>query len=650
MSLRGVAKRWSRRLSRRGSGRSGGQGDVNDDDLSNDIVNYRSISVAALVRVRDELRRGELSANVEVCTLAGGTDELQAGATVRVVNRRRGQAKVRVPYQKRFFSVPEGLLRDKPRELWTITDVCEFHVTEETNINQAFYFELLEPGDVGKPFQGAFVSQARKCRFGDLVDGLVEYFRDRKGVTDLAKTFVWLDIICANQPKLNQPDADLSDEVRQQRNDLLTHGLHAAIERFDERLVFFNSWDRPEVIGRLWCVWELYGAIKSGKTIEIFFPPGEDDRLAELLDSSDGPDKITKAVAAVDLANAECHSDKDRDMIVGYVETLPGGFGDINRAVLDQVRSWLRQSATELARTRGVNLIKYNVGRILKNMGEYDAALAQFEEEVLALDSQQLGENHPDALTTRHEIACVLQSKGEYDAALAQFEDVLALKTQQLGENHPEVLATRYAIAQVLESKGEYDAALAQFEEVLALQRQQLGENHPSVLTTRYMIAQVLQSKGEYDAALAQFEKVLALRKQQLGENHPHVAISQWQVADVLVDLGQFERGLGLTEAALRTFELSKIEPVRKVRALTTKSRALFGLGRAPEARECLQDAEEAAHGLGEQHPELAAVWHAWGVGPPRDESKLRAALDLREARLGREHPLTRKTRAALQG
>ncbi|CAK9105771.1 Nephrocystin-3, partial [Durusdinium trenchii] len=858
-----MAKRWSRRF----SGRRSGRGEV--DDLSNDIVDYRSISVAALVRIKDELISGDLGANVEVCTLASSADELEAGATVRVVSKRRGKAKVRVPYEKRFFTVPEAVLCDKPRELWSTTDVCEFHVTEDTILNQEFYLPLLEQGEVGEPFQGAFVSHARECRFGDLVNGLVEFFRDRKGVQDLTQAFVWLDIFCANQPKLNQPDADLSEEVRRQRNDLLTYSLHAAIERFQERLVFFNSWDRPLVTGRLWCVWELYGAIKSGKEIELFFPPGEEDRLAELLDSPDGPDEIAKTVAAVDLANAKCHSKEARLMIVSYVKTLQGGFGAINQAVLDQVRSWLRKSATELARTRGVTLIKHNVGRLLHDMGEYDAALAQFEEvlalrtqqlgashpdvletkheiartrhykgefdsaltlyeevlacriqqlgdnhlsvlktryaiarvrqskgesdaalalfeevmalqtqqlgedhvsvlktryciarelrakgefdtalteyeemlflftqqlgenhpyvlntrsaiarvlqskgeyeaalaqfkEVLALETQQHGENHPSVLNTRHAIASVLQSKGEYDAALAQLEEVLALETQQLGENHrdvlttrnwiaqvlqskgeydaalaqfeegeydaalaqfeealalekqqlveshPSVLATRYAIASVLQDKGEYDAALAQFEEVLALYTQQLGENHPSVLNTRNAIASVLHSKGEYDAALAQFEEVLALRKQQLGENHPHVAIPQGQVADVLVDLGQFERGLGLAETALETFESSKIAPVRNVRALTTKGRALFGLGRIPEARECLKDAEESARGLGEQHPVLAAVWHAWGVGPPRDESKLRAALDVREARLGHEHPLTRRTRADL--
>ncbi|CAK9049129.1 Kinesin light chain 4 (KLC 4) (Kinesin-like protein 8), partial [Durusdinium trenchii] len=602
----------------RSSGRSGGRAEV--DELSNDIVDFRSISVAALVRIWDELREGELSEGVRVCTLASATDELEAGATVRLVSKRRGQAKVRVPYKKRFFTVPEGLLRDKPRELWTITDVCEFHVTEETNINQAFYFELLEPGEVGEPFQGAFVSQARKCRFGDLVDGLVEHFRDRRGVHDLTKAFVWLDIFCANQPKLNQPDVDLSVEVRQQRNDLLTHGLHAAIERFDERLVFFNSWDRPEVIGRLWCVWELYGAIQSGKTIEIFFPPGEDDRLARLLDSSKGPDEVTKAVAAVDLANAECHSDKDRDMIVGYVATLPGGFGDINRAVLNQVRSWLRKSAVELARTRGVNLIKYNVGRLLRDMGEYDAALAQFQE-VEALFTEQLGEEDPAVLATRHEIARVLQSKGEYDAALAQFEDVLlVLRKQQLAENHPDVLTTRSMIADVLHFKGEYDAALAQFEELLALRKQQLGENHPDVLNTRFAIAQVLQSKGEYDAALAQFEEgeydtalaqfediLLVQRKQQLAENHPDVLTTRSMIAAVLHFKGEYDAALAQFEEvlAVEAQQLGENHP----RVLTTRNAIAQLLQSKGEYDAALAQFEEVLalrkQQLGENHPDV---------------------------------------------
>ncbi|CAK9101701.1 Kinesin light chain [Durusdinium trenchii] len=256
---------------------------------SNDIVDYRYISVAALVRLWDELLRGELSAIVEVCTLARATDELEAGVTLRLMSRCKGEATVRVPFEKRFFNVPEGLLRDKPRELWTINDVCEFHVTA---------------------FQGAFVSQARKCRFGDLVDGSIN------------PTQICRMMLAAQRT------------------------AHAWPARRDR-----------EVTGRLWCVWELCGASKSRKTIEISFPPSEDDRLARLLDSSDGPEEITKAVAAVDLATAECHSDKDRDMIVGNVDA-----GRQPR----RVQRWQQ-------------------GRML----------AQFEE-VLALDTQQLGENHPE--------------------------------------------------------------------------------------------------------------------------------------------------------------------------------------------------------------------------------------------------------------
>lgn len=69
---------------------------------------------------------------------------------------------------------------------------------------KGFYTEVIEAEKDGgnhiskKDFQGAFISQARRCRFSQFVDAMTNHFVTRKG-RNPAEQFIWVDVFTCNQ-------------------------------------------------------------------------------------------------------------------------------------------------------------------------------------------------------------------------------------------------------------------------------------------------------------------------------------------------------------------------------------------------------------------------------------------------------------------
>ncbi|GBG34506.1 Kinesin light chain 3 [Hondaea fermentalgiana] len=121
----------------------------------------------------------------------------------------------------------------------------------------------LEEEDVEKDSPGTFVSQARKCRFHDLVAALEDHFGQ-----DADAAFVWLDLFCATQPLLTSADKDLPPKVVSARN-------HAVI--------FSDRWDVPAPLQRAWCVWKVMGAITQAQSFQVAFAPGQKQAFVQAL-------------------------------------------------------------------------------------------------------------------------------------------------------------------------------------------------------------------------------------------------------------------------------------------------------------------------------------------------------------------------------
>jgi tetratricopeptide (TPR) repeat protein len=163
---------------------------------------------------------------------------------------------------------------------------------------------------------------------------------------------------------------------------------------------------------------------------------------------------------------------------------------------------------------------RHQIAYEMAELGDHDRALAEYRD-VLAARLRVLGPDHPETLTTRHQIAHEMAKLGDHDRALAEYRDVLAARLRVLGPDHPETLKTGDRIAREMAELGDHDGALAEFRDVLAAQLRVLGPDHPSTLTTRAQIAREMAKLGDHDGALAEYRDVLAARLRVLGPDHP---------------------------------------------------------------------------------------------------------------------------------
>ena len=91
-------------------------------------------------------------------------------------------------------------------------------------------------------------------------------------------------------------------------------------------------------------------------------------------------------------------------------------------------------------------------------MGRLSEAIALYEQ-VLADSIRVLGEDHPDTLTSRNNLACAYESAGRLTEAIGQFERLLAYCLRVLDTDHPLTAVVRKnleeAERELAQQKGE---------------------------------------------------------------------------------------------------------------------------------------------------------------------------------------------------
>ena len=152
-----------------------------------------------------------------------------------------------------------------------------------------------------------------------------------------------------------------------------------------------------------------------------------------------------------------------------------------------------------------------------------------------------LGDDHPQTLASRNNLASAYQQAGRLDEAIPLFEQVLADMRRVLGDNHPDTLTSRNNLAGAYYSAGRLDEAIPLFEQVAADSTRILGDDHPQTLTSRNNLAYAYQAAGRLDEAIPLYEQVLADRMRVLGDNHPQTLTSRNNLASTYQAAGRLD-------------------------------------------------------------------------------------------------------------
>ena len=174
-------------------------------------------------------------------------------------------------------------------------------------------------------------------------------------------------------------------------------------------------------------------------------------------------------------------------------------------------------------------------------------------QQVLPDSIRVLGEDHPNTVTSRNNLAYAYESAGRLTEAITLYEQVLTDSIRILGEDHPHTLAWRNNLANAYRKAGRITEAITLYEQVLTDSIRILGEDHPDTLASRNNLAAAYESAGRLTEAIALYEKVLTARTRVLGKDHPATLATLNALASAYKDAGFLNKATALLEGETPT-------------------------------------------------------------------------------------------------
>ncbi|MEU4359758.1 tetratricopeptide repeat protein [Streptomyces virginiae] len=176
--------------------------------------------------------------------------------------------------------------------------------------------------------------------------------------------------------------------------------------------------------------------------------------------------------------------------------------------------------------------VLFHIGNSLGHTGLVTAARAYFQDLHTAA-RQNLGPDHPDTLTARHDLAYWRGAAGDAAGAATATAELLADRLRVLGPDHPATLSTRHDLALWRGSRAAADVAWAAtaFAELLADQLRVLGPDHPDTLMTRHDLAHWRGAAGDAAGAATGTAELLADSLRVLGPDHPITLLARHNLA-----------------------------------------------------------------------------------------------------------------------
>ena len=293
--------------------------------------------------------------------------------------------------------------------------------------------------------------------------------------------------------------------------------------------------------------------------------------------------------------------------------------------------------------------VLYRAGSSLGKSGQVAAARDHFHH-LTSTTTSQLGPDHPDTLTARHDLAWWRHQTGDAAGAATALTELLDDQLRVLGPDHPDTLTTRHNLAAWRDWVGDFGAAFA-VAEVLDDRLRVLGPDHPDTLTTRHLAAWHYQRA----AAVTALTELLEDQLRVLGPDHPDTLTTRSALAQKQYEGDAAGAVTALT--ALLDDHLRVLGPDHPD-TLTTRTDLAHWRGWAGDAAGAVTALTEVLDDrlrvLGPDHPDTLttrtdlAFWRGRAGDAAGAVTALTELLDDYLRVLGPDHPHTHNTRSAL--
>jgi tetratricopeptide (TPR) repeat protein len=270
-------------------------------------------------------------------------------------------------------------------------------------------------------------------------------------------------------------------------------------------------------------------------------------------------------------------------------------------------------------------------------------------ERTLADYERIIGADHSDTLTVRNNLAAAYQAAGRLGEAIPLLEQNLADRQRVLGIGHPDVLTSRNNLAAAYKAAGRLGEAIPLLERNVAGSERSQGGDHLNTLRSRGNLAAVHLLAGRVSEAIPLYERNVTDCERVLGSDHPQTLQSRTHLAMAYQTAGRLDEAIPLLERTLADCEqvLSADHPetLQTRNALADAYEAVGRLGEAiPLYERTLADRQRVLSG---DHPDALTSQNnladAYETAGRLDEAipLYERTLADRQRVLGGDHPQT---------
>lgn len=290
------------------------------------------------------------------------------------------------------------------------------------------------------------------------------------------------------------------------------------------------------------------------------------------------------------------------------------------------------------------------------DLGDYHRALHHGQLE-LPLRRRVEGDDHPDTLNTRADVAGWTALAGDHAKAVRLYQGLLPDQLRILGPDHRNTLRTRSGIALSTWQAGNWAKGRKLYEKLLPDLVRALGRDHPQTLHTRANFADLTGVSGHPAKAQRLFQELMPDQERVYGRDHPQTLIYRNYLASWTGHSGHPAEALRLFQELLPDEE--RVIGPEHAFTLGTRNNIAFWTketGRPAEALLMMQELLPTAERiLGADHPEtlnmrinLAASTEEAG-NPAKALQLFQKLLSDLERVLGRNHRNTLIVRNHIQ-
>jgi len=139
------------------------------------------------------------------------------------------------------------------------------------------------------------------------------------------------------------------------------------------------------------------------------------------------------------------------------------------------------------------------VAALLREAGNFEGA-ERLEREVLSVQEQELGPQHPETLKTKHGHVVTLMQHGSLAEAEQIGREVLEERERSLGPVHEETLRSKHCLGVILLKRGDVPAAERLHGDVLRSQEELFGRDHPDTIRMHDLFADLVSHRDAWIA------------------------------------------------------------------------------------------------------------------------------------------------------